>query len=764
MTTTTTPRDIDYSLIGVTAQKAVEQGLADADWYTTPLTRAQMRHALERSDGPALRDTAIWFGLLALTGGIAAALWIAGSWWCVVPFVLYGVLYGSASDSRWHESSHSTPFKTEWMNLALYNISSFMVMREPTPWRWSHTRHHSDTLVVGRDPEIAIPRPPDLWAVAMSLVILRSGPATIKKVFIHAFANRLTAEEATYMPDEAKSTTFWTARIWVLIFAAVILTCILTGSILPALLVVLPSFYGAWLMPVFGMTQHTGLAENVLDHRLNCRTVKMNLVSRFLYWNMNYHVEHHMFPLVPYHKLPALHELTKHDHPKPYRSITAAFREIIPAMLKQIKDPWYHVKRTLPEPTAFSDPDSNYIATPDQADAQGWINVCPADTLQNEDVVRFDCGDTTFAVYKSADGNCYATDGICTHGNTHLATGLVRGNEIECPKHNGRFDVRDGSCQRAPVCQALKTYDVRIQGDTLQLDIQSAGGAGIADEKPQYTFKVIRNNNVATFIKELVLEPVDAADDTKNFQFTPGDYIQFEVPPYELKDLQSLDIDEPYAAAWQGMGFFNQYAKSEHLTRRNYSLATNPDTDKQLRFNIRFSPAPAGMDVGAGVGSAWAFNLKPGDTVTARGPFGDFRIKDTQAEMVYLGGGAGMAPLRSQLSHLFDTLKTGRKVSYWYGARSLQEMFYADYFEDLAKQFPNFSFHLALSEPQPEDHWTGPTGFIHDVCREEYLGNHPDPKAVEYYLCGPPPMIKAVKDMLHTMSVSDDQIAYDEFS
>ena len=197
--------------------------------------------------------------------------------------------------------------------------------------------------------------------------------------------------------------------------------------------------------------------------------------------------------------------------------------------------------------------------------------------------------------------------------------------------------------------------------------------------------------------------------------------------------------------------------------RRNYSLANNPATDKQLRFNVRIATPPRGQDCPAGVGSAYVHRLKPGDKVTAIGPFGAFHIKPGTAEMVYVGGGSGMAPLRSHLSHLLETLNTGRRVSYWYGARSRQEVFYQEYFERLASQHPNFSFLLALSEPQPQDNWTGPTGCIHEVLAEQYLKDHADPAAVEYYLCGPPVMVQATLKLLDGLNVPKSQIASDEF-
>jgi fatty acid desaturase len=222
-----------------------------------------------------------------------------------------------------------------------------MVLRESTPWRWSHTRHHTDTIIVGRDPEIAVPRPPDIWGIILGFFSLKSGPKEYKKILLHCFG-RLTPEEKTYIPEAEYGRVFWTARIWALIYAATVAWAVAMHSILPLMLIGLPSFYGAWLLVIFGLTQHAGLAEDVLDHRLNCRTVYMNPVFRFVYWNMNYHLEHHMFPMVPYHALPALHAEIKADTPKPYRSLIEAYREIIPALLRQVKDPAYYVKRELP--------------------------------------------------------------------------------------------------------------------------------------------------------------------------------------------------------------------------------------------------------------------------------------------------------------------------------------------------------------------------------------------------------------------------------
>jgi fatty acid desaturase len=335
----------DYSLVGPEAQSAVEKGLVSAAWYTCPVPRKQMKELMRRKDGPALRDTALWFAGLAASGALAYHFW--GSWLCVPFFAFYGVLYGSASDSRWHECGHGTAFKTRWMNDVVYNIACFMIMREPTIWRWSHTRHHTDTIIVGHDPEIITPRPPDVPALLLNLFNLKNAYVFFGKLGLHA-SGRLTDEEITFVPEIERSKVYAVARIYLALFALVVLACLASRSIHPAMFVGLPTLYGGWLSVYFGMTQHLGLAEDTLDHRLNSRTILMNPFFRFVYWNMNYHVEHHMFPMVPYHALPALHEAIKADCPIPYPSTIAAYAEILPALARQIKDPSYFVRRALP--------------------------------------------------------------------------------------------------------------------------------------------------------------------------------------------------------------------------------------------------------------------------------------------------------------------------------------------------------------------------------------------------------------------------------
>jgi fatty acid desaturase len=344
----------DYSLLGEESRRAVERGLATADWYRSPIPRQKLKALMQRSDHPALAHLAIWIGAFLVTGIGGYVLW--GSWWAVPIFLAYGVLYGSSTDARWHECGHGTAFRTEWLNDVVYQVASFMILREPTVWRWSHIRHHTDTIIVGRDPEIAVPRPPDLRGILLSFVGIKQAADYFPRLLLHV-GGRLRPDEATFIPESEHGKVFRTARIHLTIYVTVICWAITAQSILPLMYVGLPSFYGAWLYVLTGLTQHAGMAEDVLDHRLNTRTVYMNPVVRFLYLNMNYHIEHHMFPMVPYYRLPELHELTRADTPPPYNGFLEAYREIVPALLRQRRDPTWHVKRELPPgATPFSPP------------------------------------------------------------------------------------------------------------------------------------------------------------------------------------------------------------------------------------------------------------------------------------------------------------------------------------------------------------------------------------------------------------------------
>jgi fatty acid desaturase len=338
----------DYSPFGADARQAVETGLTAAEWYHTDVPRKVMKDLMARSDGPAIRDTIILYASMIILAGLGIALW--PSWWSVSFFLAYGVLYGSASDSRWHECGHGTAFLTPWMNNVVYQIASFMIMRNPATWRWSHARHHSETYLVGRDPEIAVMRPPEL----AKLILNFFGVIDVIRFFptiLHNAAFGPTQHERSFVPESDWSKVKQAAIIHVIIYAAILALAVWLQSILPLMVIGLPRMYGAWHHVMTGLLQHGGLADNVVDHRLNSRTVLLNPVSRFIYWNMNYHVEHHMFPMVPYHALPRLHEIMKPDLPPPNRSIAEAFAEMWPAIKRQVQNEDYFVKRDLP-PTA----------------------------------------------------------------------------------------------------------------------------------------------------------------------------------------------------------------------------------------------------------------------------------------------------------------------------------------------------------------------------------------------------------------------------
>jgi len=276
--------------------------------------------------------------------------------------------------------------------------------------------------------------------------------------------------------------------------------------------------------------------------------------------------------------------------------------------------------------------------------------------------------------------------------------------------------------------------------------------------------EVVSNRNVATFIKEFVVR----LPDEETLDFEPGGYIQIDVPRYETS-YTDFSIEDEFRNDWDKYKMWDLKIKNTSETFRAYSMANYPAEKNLIKLNIRIATPPwdnvkkSFMKVPPGICSSYIFSLKKGDKVMISGPYGEFHIKETNSEMVYIGGGAGMAPLRSHIFHLFHTLKTGRKVSYWYGARSLREVFYEDEFRAIEKRFPNFKFHLALSEPIPEDKWIGLTGFIHQVLLDSYLSKHEEPEDIEYYFCGPPVMNDAVVKMLDDLGVPEENISFDDF-
>ncbi len=315
------------------------------------------------------------------------------------------------------------------------------------------------------------------------------------------------------------------------------------------------------------------------------------------------------------------------------------------------------------------------------------------------------------------------------------------------PTEESHITKREAACGDRLSCQVGVKQDMEVEVEEDVFGVK------------KWECTVRSNDNAATFIKELVLELPEG----ENVDFRAGGYIQIECPPYHLK-YTDFDIGEEYRGDWDHFNLWKFESKVDEPVLRAYSMANYPEEKGIIMLNVRIaSPPPGSEGIPAGKMSSYIFNLKPGDKVTISGPFGEFFAKETKNEMVFIGGGAGMAPMRS---HIFDQLrriKTDRKISFWYGARSKKEIFYQEDFDMLARENDNFDWHIALSDPQPEDNWDGLTGFIHNVLYEQYLKDHPAPEDCEYYMCGPPIMNQCVIKMLEDLGVERENILLDDF-
>ncbi len=303
-------------------------------------------------------------------------------------------------------------------------------------------------------------------------------------------------------------------------------------------------------------------------------------------------------------------------------------------------------------------------------------------------------------------------------------------------------------------CQVRVKEDMKIQIDESILGVK------------KWECEVISNNNVSTYIKELIVKLPEG----EHMDFVPGSYAQIDIPEFNI-NFKNFDVAKRYHHDWDAYKMWDLNCVNDEPTIRAYSMANYPAEGDVITLNVRIATPPFDrknggfMNVNPGIASSYIFNLKPGDKVKMSGPYGDFHpILNSENEMLYIGGGAGMAPLRAHLLHLLKTLKiSNRKISYWYGARSKNEIFYEEDFRALEKEFPNFSFHIALSAPLPEDNWTGDTGFIHSVIYDKYLKNHEEPEEIEYYMCGPGPMSNAVEHMLYDLGVPRENLLFDDF-
>ncbi len=330
---------------------------------------------------------------------------------------------------------------------------------------------------------------------------------------------------------------------------------------------------------------------------------------------------------------------------------------------------------------------------------------------------------------------------------------VLEGGGSILPTETGFFTRKEQQQQWRLGCQVKLREDMAIEIPEEILGIK------------KWECEVVSNNNVATFIKEFVVRLPEG----EKLNFKSGGYIQIDVPKLEVDFSKEVDVEEEYRDEWDKYKMWDLHMKNPEETYRAYSMANHPAEGNIVMLNIRIATPPWDVshgrfkDVNPGICSSYIFSRKPGDKVMVSGPYGEFFIKDTRKEMMYVGGGAGMAPMRSHIFHLFHTLKTERKVTYWYGARSKREIFYEDHFRAIEKEFPNFTFNIALSEPKEEDNWEGYTGFIHKVLYDNYLRYHEEPEEIEYYMCGPPMMNEAVTNLLYDLGVPDEMVDFDDF-
>ncbi len=360
-------------------------------------------------------------------------------------------------------------------------------------------------------------------------------------------------------------------------------------------------------------------------------------------------------------------------------------------------------------------------------------------------------------------------DALTISGNPTLLSALSQ-NEIFLPSACGgsgscgmcKCEVVEGGGSILPTELSHLSRKDKLAGKRLSCQLKVKNDMEIKIPESIFGIKkvaatVVSNHNVATFIKELSIQPETPID------FEAGAYIQIDVPEYDLR-FKDFQIESKFVSEWKKYNLLELTAKGIKPGFRAYSLANPPHDNDILMMNVRIATPPPGTEgIPPGFGSSYVFGLKPGDRVTVSGPYGDFLAKKTDREMCFVGGGAGMAPLRSHILHQLDGIKTSRKISFWYGARSKKEMFYDEIFKDLEKRYDNFTYQVALSNPEPEDNWDGLTGFIHTHLCESYLETHEDPTEIEYYLCGPPPMINAIIEALYDLGVEDDMIFFDKF-
>ncbi|HDP54165.1 MAG TPA: NADH:ubiquinone reductase (Na(+)-transporting) subunit F [Bacteroidetes bacterium] len=373
-------------------------------------------------------------------------------------------------------------------------------------------------------------------------------------------------------------------------------------------------------------------------------------------------------------------------------------------------------------------------------------------TINGEKEIKVEPGST---VLTTLSNNGIFLPSACGGGGTcaMCKCQVLKGGGSILPTEVGYFTRRQQMDNWRLGCQVKIRQDIKIQVPEEVMGIK------------KWECEVVSNKNVATFIKEFVVKLPEG----EKLDFRSGGYIQIDVPKLEVDFAKDIEVEPEFRDEWDKFNMWNLKMKNTEETFRAYSMANHPAEDNIIMLNVRIATPPwdraknSFMNVNPGICSSFIFSRKPGDKVFISGPYGEFFIKDTENEMMFIGGGAGMAPMRSHIFHMFNTVKTDRKTTFWYGARSRREIFYEEYFRKIEKEFPNFKFNIALSEPKPEDKWDGDTGFIHQVILDNYLSKHDAPEDIEYYLCGPPMMNDAVFKMLYDLGVPEEMIAFDDF-
>ena len=434
-------------------------------WFKPSLTRVTLTRLSQRSDSEALKRVSVYFALLAAFGAISTWLWLRGSWWFLASYAAYCFVW-SFANATGHEACHYTPFRRLWLNNALLYTSSWMLNWEPVTVRWVHARHHTYTSIVGADAEYLLPNPIRRRDLA-NLVLGTNHFWNYNKELVQLAIKRPNDTIGSAVPTDDLRLTTRNARMFLLAYAAVIGSCFVLWTPLPVVILMLPRVIGEPMHGVLRALQHGGLETEAADHRRTTRSMYVSQPLQWLYCNMNFHIEHHMYPMVPFYALPALHEEIKDQLPVPTAGVRAGMAEIVTTMRRQRVDPDYRLPGRIPDGAnqGFDRPAATATGVVDS----GAVNLCAVEDVPLGDVLGVERGGVRFAVCRTADGAVYAVNDTCTHHSARLSEGVLIGCEIECPMHQGRFDITTGEATRRPAREPLATYPVEVVAGQVRL-------------------------------------------------------------------------------------------------------------------------------------------------------------------------------------------------------------------------------------------------------------------------------------------------------